>query len=158
MEKERLEGEIRWGGERKAHTSSWVLQKATVSGASSSCGGEQSTLWAEGPCVWSGCLGAAGQSSWGVRTQSKRLWPILLPPAVFTELHAGKPLPNWSFWKKIKFLRAFWHPLLLTGTSANWVFKWKHWNILQRPKQLGRKYDPMKGPAYWINSISSGVR
>lgn len=158
--KERLEGEIRWGGgEKEAHTSSWVLQKATVSGASSSCdGGRQSTLWAEGPCVWSGCLGAAGQSSWGVRTQSSACDPFSYPRAVFTELHAGKPLPNWYFLEEDKVLTSFLASTSPTGTSANWVFKWKHWNILQRPKQLGRKYDPMKGPAYWINSISSGVR
>lgn len=110
------------------------------------------------PGVWSGCLAAAGQSSWGVRTQSSACDPFFYPRAVFTELRAGKPLPNWYFLEEDKVPTSFLASTSPTGTLANWVFKWKHWNILQRPQQLGRKYDPMKGPAYWIKSIGSEVR
>lgn len=155
----RLEGEIRWGvGEKEAYTSSWVLQKAIVSGASSSCDhSSQSILWAEGPS----CLVRVSGGSWpvklGCQNSVQCLWPILLPPRCLYWATRWEATA-WYFLEEEKVPTSFLVSTSPVVTSANWVFKWKHWNILQRPKQLGRKYDPMKGPAYWIKSIGSGVK
>ena len=109
---------------------------------------------------------ASGQGVWGqLASQAgvSELSPVpvihsITPTLSLLSYMLGSHCLTDTFWGKKKFLRAFWHPLLLWWLQPTEVFKWKHWNILQRPKQLGRKYDPIKGPAYWIKSIGSGVR
>ena len=111
-------------------------------------------ILASGQGVWGKLASQAGVSELSSVPATHSITPTLSLLSYTLGSHCLTDI----FWKKKKFLRAFWHPFLLWWLQPTEVFKWKHWNILQRPKRPGRKYDPMKGPAYWIKSIGSGVR
>lgn len=114
----------RWGrGEKRHIPPHSIAESYCLRSIKLSCdGGRQSTLWA-GDLRLVRVSGGNWPVKLGCQNSVQRLWPFSYPALSLLSYTLGSHCLTDTFWKKIKFLRAFLASTSPRGTSANWVFQ-----------------------------------